>query len=90
MRKCLWLVACGLWWGAAAATAQKPLTLLEILSLETPQSARLSPDGSQVLFEISLADWKTNRRVSHIWRMPAAGGESIKMTNGAGETAPVW
>ena len=78
------------WFLILPASAQKPLTMVEILSLETPENVRLSPDGSQALFEISTADWKTNRRVSHIWRIPSQGGEPVKMTNGSGETRPAW
>ncbi len=86
----VWLLAWTLCWAALPALGQKPLALVDILSLEEPRGARLSPDGSQVLFEISIADWKTNRRVSHIWRIPASGGEMLRMTNGSGETGPVW
>ncbi len=82
-------VAWVLWW-ALPALAQRPLTLVEILSLETPENARLSPDGSQVLLEISSADWKLNRRVSHIWRAPVEGGPPVKMTSGGRDTAPAW
>jgi dipeptidyl aminopeptidase/acylaminoacyl peptidase len=86
MRRWLWWF----WICGAPLAAQRPLTLIEILSLESPANPVLSPDGSQVLFEISVADWKANRRVSHIWRVPAGGGPLVKMTNGAGETNPVW
>jgi Tol biopolymer transport system component len=88
MRKPLlacWLAVCA--WPLAA---QKPLTAVEILSLEEPGNVRLSPDGSQVLFELSTADWKANRRVSHLWRVPAAGGEMVKMSNGSGESGAAW
>jgi dipeptidyl aminopeptidase/acylaminoacyl peptidase len=86
MARCLVLL---LLYGGSLA-AQKPLTLVQILSLDTPANPVLSPDGAQVLFEISTADWKANRRVSHIWRLPAAGGPMVRMTNGSGETQPVW
>ncbi len=81
-----WLAVCL----ALPAAAQKSLSAVEILSLENPADVRLSPDGTQVLFEVSTADWKANRRVSHIWRVSVAGGEPVKMTNGSGETGPAW
>ncbi len=88
MHRTLWWLLC---FCGVPVLAQKPLTLVEILSLEAPANPALSPDGSQVLFEISQADWKTNRRVPHIWRIATVGGSPmVKMTNGAGETNPVW
>src|SRR2546428_12793140 len=64
----------------------KLIDLLEVPSLGDP---RLSPDGRQLLYVLSTADWKAGRRVGHIWRANVAGGGSLQMTGGPrGESRP--
>ncbi|HXV59810.1 MAG TPA: S9 family peptidase, partial [Vicinamibacteria bacterium] len=36
------------------------------------------------------ADWKANRRISHLWRVHAASGETVQLTRGDGESTPRW
>lgn len=39
----------------------------EVISLRSPGNANLSPDGKNLLFTVSQADWKANAFDSEIW-----------------------
>src|SRR2546422_944805 len=73
----------------AAPRTMKLVDLLDVPSLGDPQ---LSPDGREVLYVLSTADWKADRSVGHIWRATAdGGGTAVQLTNAArGERAPRW
>ncbi|HEV3141451.1 MAG TPA: S9 family peptidase [Vicinamibacterales bacterium] len=74
--------------------APRPLGIVDMLSIPRLADPRLSPDGRDLLFTRSEADWKTGRRISHIWRAPvgdSSGGQPIQLTNGSeSENAPRW
>jgi len=62
--------------------------LLNIPRLADPQ---VSPDGREVAYTRADADWKSGRRISHVWRARLDGGEPVQLTSGAdGENAPRW
>jgi len=61
------------------------LDLLEVPQLGDPQ---LSPDGTQLLYVLSEADWERNRRAGNIWRVNADGSGTMRMT--AGGSSPRW
>ncbi len=72
----------------SAPRAMKLLDLLEVPSLGDP---RLSPDGRQLLYVLSAADWRADRRTGHIWRANVDGSGTIQMTSGQrGESSPRW
>jgi dipeptidyl aminopeptidase/acylaminoacyl peptidase len=76
---------------AAAAYAQRAMTLIDLLNVPRITEPQLSPDGKQILYLLSEADWKTNKRITHIWRIGAEGGQPVRMTNGTeGEASPRW
>jgi dipeptidyl aminopeptidase/acylaminoacyl peptidase len=76
---------------AGAARAQRPMTLVDVLNVGRITDPRLSPDGKHILYVLGETDWKANKRITHIWRVPADGGASVQMTNGAeGESSPRW
>src|SRR5690242_2386295 len=78
---------------AAVASAQTPraMTLIEFLNVPRLADPQLSPDGRQIVFVRSDADWRANRRVSHIWRVNADGSGLQQMTSGTeGESSPRW
>lgn len=75
----------------ALALAQRPMNITDLISLPVVSGPQLSPDGSQVAFVQADADWKANKRISHIWRARADGSEMVQLTFGAdGESAPRW
>src|SRR5439155_16119534 len=69
----------------------RPLGIVDMLSIPRLADPQLSPDARDVLFTRSEADWKSGRRISHIWRATVAGGAPVQLTNGAeSENAPRW
>lgn len=75
----------------ALALAQRPMSITDLISLPVVSGPQLSPDGSQVAFVQADADWKANKRISHIWRAKTDGSETVQLTFGTdGESAPRW
>ena len=64
------------------------IDMLEVPELGDPQ---LSPDGAEILYTVSVADWKENKRIRHIHRVRADGSDGRQFTSGAnGESSPRW
>src|SRR5262252_1160038 len=81
-------LACG---NVALAQSPRPMGIVDLLNIPRLGDPQLSPDGKDVLFTRSDADWKTGRRITHIWRAPVVGGSPVQLTNGAeSENAPRW
>src|SRR5213593_2775757 len=83
--------------GSAAAqappppSAPRPMKLIDLLEVPSLGDPRLSPDGRQLLYVLSAADWKAGRRTGHIWRANVDGSGTIQMTSGQrGESSPRW
>ena len=76
---------------ALMAQAPRPMTLVDIINLPQVSDPQLSPDKRQVLFVQSEANWKADKRISHIWRINADGSGKMQMTSGAdGENSARW
>jgi dipeptidyl aminopeptidase/acylaminoacyl peptidase len=74
-----------------AAAQQRPMTIVDLLNLPSLREPRLSPDGTQILYVRSDADWEKNGTTSHIWRVNSDGTGSVQLTNGEdGESSPRW
>ena len=67
--------------GAAAIRAQspRPMSIVDLLSLPRLTEPQLSPDGRDIVFTRSDADWKTGRRISHVWRARVEGDEPVQL-----------
>src|SRR5262245_26789887 len=73
------------------AQEKRPMTFVDSLELPTIQGPQLSSDGRQILFVIEKSDWKSNRRVGHIYRVNADGTGQLQLTFGErGESSPRW
>jgi dipeptidyl aminopeptidase/acylaminoacyl peptidase len=88
---CLFVAYAWLLVSASPATAQRSMTLVDILNVPGVSDPQLSPDGRQVLYVLSEADWKANKRTGHIWRVNVDGSATSRLTEGAdGESSPRW
>src|SRR5439155_11626395 len=75
----------------ALAQTPRPMTLVDVLNVPRITTPRLSPDGRDVVYVQSQADWKANKRITHLWRIAVAGGQPVQLTTGQdGETTPRW
>jgi dipeptidyl aminopeptidase/acylaminoacyl peptidase len=80
-------------WAASAcallAQASRPMSLVDIINVPQISDPQLSPSKRQIVFVKSDADWKADRRISHLWRVNADGTGLMQMTSGAdGENTP--
>ncbi len=80
------LLTASLW-----AQVKKPMTFIDTINLKRVSGPSLSPDGTQILFTITNADWDKNGTVSYIWRLNTDGRGLVQMTNGKdGESGGIW
>ena len=73
--------------------APRPMGIVDLLEIPRLGDPQRSPDGKQVLYTRADADWKSGRRISHIWRSPLDGGQPVQLTSGTegeGENGPRW
>src|SRR5258706_5786772 len=74
-----------------AQTNKHPFTFTDMMSLKRVGEPVPSPDGKWVAFSAVEVDLAANKKTSHIWLVPIAGGESKKLTNdAAGQDRPRW
>jgi dipeptidyl aminopeptidase/acylaminoacyl peptidase len=77
--------------GVASAQAPRPVSMVEFINIPRLSEPQLSPDGTQLLLVRSDADWKANKRITHIWRVNADGSNLVQLTSSAeGESEPRW
>ncbi len=75
----------------ALGQTKRAMTIVDLLEVPRLGEPRMSPDGSQLVYTLGEADWKANKRVSHIWRVDTEGGDAVQLTNGEkGEQSPRW
>jgi dipeptidyl aminopeptidase/acylaminoacyl peptidase len=93
MRTTLRVLRHGIWVCAWALAAQGPraMTLVDMINVPLLSDPQISNDGRQVLYVRSDANWKMDRRITHIWRVNADGTGATQMTSGVdGENTPRW
>lgn len=84
------LIALLVAWPAGAQDA-RPMTMVDLLNVPRVGEPQLSPDGQEIVFVRSEADWTANARSSHVWRVRTDGSSLRQLTNGAqGEDHPRW
>ncbi|MCI0491166.1 MAG: S9 family peptidase [Blastocatellia bacterium] len=73
---------------------EKTLTPELILSIRTITDAQLSPDGSNIVFQVFRTPHETEKpgtAISEIWMMPTKGGQAYRFTyNDRNDRAPQW
>ena len=66
-------------------------TLDETVGLKTINTARISPDGKFVAYQMRQANWKDNEFVTQIWLVNVATGASFQLTRGKKSVGqPEW
>jgi dipeptidyl aminopeptidase/acylaminoacyl peptidase len=63
----------------AASTAKHPFTFEDMMKLKRVGSPELSPDGKWIVFDAVDVDLEANTKMSHLWIVPAAGGEARRL-----------
>lgn len=77
--------------GTTAAFAQRPMTLVDVMNVPQVSDPQISSSGRAILYVRSDANWKANKRISHIWKVNADGSGAVQMTSGTdGENSPRW
>jgi dipeptidyl aminopeptidase/acylaminoacyl peptidase len=77
----------------ASAQSPRPMGIVDLLSVPRLTEPQLSPDGRDVVFVRSDADWKSGKPITHIWRarVDGSGGNPAQLTNGPdNENGPRW
>ncbi len=73
------------------ALAQRPMTIVDLISVPVVSAPQLSPDGTQVAYVQADADWAANKRIAHLWRVRTDGTGAVQLTSGKdGEAQPRW
>ncbi len=73
------------------AQLKKKMTLVDRLEIPELSSARLSPDGNQLIYTLAETNWKANKQISHLWRTNVDGSGNMKLTSGEnGDSSPLW
>lgn len=75
----------------AQTAAKKPFTFEDMMSLKRVGGPVVSPDGKWVLFSAMDVDLKANKKTTHLYVVPIAGGEARPLPpTPAGETGGRW
>jgi dipeptidyl aminopeptidase/acylaminoacyl peptidase len=76
---------------SAQPAAKKPFTFEDMMSLKRIGGPSVSPNGKWVLFSATEVDLAANKRTSHLWVVPIAGGNARQMpSTPAGESGGRW
>jgi len=82
---CLFLASAA--FAAGPQTGKRPMQFEDLMKMRRLGDMTLSPDGKWVLFTVTDADLERNTRTSHLWVIPAAGGDEKPVTaSSAGES----
>jgi dipeptidyl aminopeptidase/acylaminoacyl peptidase len=62
-----------------ATAAKRPFTFEDMMKLKRVGGPVPSPDGKWVVFDAVDVDLEANTRISHLWIVPATGGEARRL-----------
>ena len=75
----------------ALAKVKHALTFDDLMKIQRISDPQVSPDGEWIVYTVSTPDLGANKMVSHIWRVPMAGGEPQQLTrSSASDWRPRW
>jgi dipeptidyl aminopeptidase/acylaminoacyl peptidase len=64
----------------AQASARRPMTFEDMMKMRRLGDIAVSPDGRWVMYSATDVDLAKNTRTSHLWIVPAAGGDAHALT----------
>src|SRR5262245_11566350 len=64
---------------AQTPSQKRPFTFEDMMKLKRVGAPEPSPDGKWVVFDCVDVDLEANTRISHLWIVPASGGESRRL-----------
>jgi dipeptidyl aminopeptidase/acylaminoacyl peptidase len=77
--------------GQSSSPNKRPFTFEDMMALERIGGPAISSDGKWVLFAAVDVDLQANKRTTHLWVVPVAGGDSRQLTfDPAGESGGHW
>jgi dipeptidyl aminopeptidase/acylaminoacyl peptidase len=65
--------------GPGVSSGKHPFTFEDMMKLKRVGAPVPSPDGKWVVFDCEDVDLKANTKISHLWIVPAQGGESRRL-----------
>lgn len=69
----------------------RPMTVDDLLAVQTVSDPQVSPDGKLVVYVVSQIDKTANRSNSDLWLVPVEGGEPKQLTTSPGaDHHPRW
>ena len=68
---------------AQTPSQKHPFTFEDMMKLKRVGAPVPSPDGKWVVFDCVDVDLEANTRISHLWIVPANGGESRRLNPNA-------
>ena len=68
---------------AQTPSQKHPFTFDDMMKLKRVGAPVPSPDGKWVVFDCVDVDLEANTRISHLWIVPASGGESRALKSNA-------
>jgi len=74
----------------AQEAAKHAITFDDLIKMHRVEEAQVSPDGKWVAYTVTTPDIDANRNASNIWIVPAAGGESLQLTQSGRDSSPMW
>ena len=66
---------------AQTPSQKRPFTFEDMMKLKRVGAPLPSPDGKWVVFDCVDVDLEANTRISHLWTVPASGGESRRLNS---------
>jgi len=76
-----------------AAQPKRVMTFMDVMEMRGVGAGQISPDGKQVIYTVSIPQWKAGKNYTDIFVAPADGSRAARQmtfTKEKNETAPQW
>src|SRR5215210_3320229 len=85
------LVLLLLWTPSIRAAEKRPVTIDDLMKVRNILDLRMSPDGTEVLYVLSVLDAEKGKYNTNVWVVPVKDGKSLQLTRGTGrDDTPRW